>query len=50
MNSNFKLAYRMYENNIIFSINEIEDIWFFSVRPNFISPNEHQKQYFHEWR
>ena len=23
---------------------------FFSVRLNFISPNEHQMQYFHEWR
>ena len=29
----------------------IEDILiFFSVRSNFISPNVHQKQYFHEWR
>ena len=23
---------------------------FFTVRLNFISPNEHQMQYFHEWR
>ena len=28
----------------------IEDIDFFGVRSIFISSNEHQKLYFHEWR
>ena len=28
----------------------VVDFFFFSVRSNFISPNGHQKQYFHEWR
>ena len=35
-------------SKISLNLQELEDICFFSVRSNFVSPNEHQKHYFHD--
>ena len=35
---------------IHYLVKETENVIVFSVRSNFISLNEHQKQYFHDWR
>ena len=42
------IAYKMvwFKTKMYVELEDIED-FFFSIRSNFISPNEHQKQYFH---
>ena len=46
-----KMLNVIFVNNLLPKKTEdIEDFDFFGVRSIFISPNEQQKQYFHEWR